>query len=199
MNLFRVALGIAALGGAMFIFQVNQIGHLNEECAVLRSQIDQHNSFSGNAGSLGRAFFDGLTLGSFADEGIFTEAKVSERETSQLTSQQASLNYRYGNAVFYRNAGFILLIAASAFCYFLKHNSQPIFGKCESTPLQFNNPPVTVSSKLVTEDSYRDENIVDAQIIISCNNCGQNLRITPKNTKIRLKCGKCKQEFYYPA
>jgi hypothetical protein len=126
MKPYQVAYLVAAIAVVTFFYQIHQISGLNEEAAVLVSQIDQHNSLSANSGSFVRAFFDGATLGAFADEGIFTEAKKSEREGSQLNAQRASLFSRYGDAVYYRNAGLVVAIIAGIVGYTIKRKSQNV-------------------------------------------------------------------------
>jgi hypothetical protein len=117
----QIAYWVAAFGAVMFLYQIHKISGLNEEAAVLISQADAHNN--PGAGSYIRSFFDGLTLGAFADEGIFTEAKKSEREGQYLESARASILSRYGDAVTYRNWGLILGIGGGVVGWILQKKS----------------------------------------------------------------------------
>jgi hypothetical protein len=106
----------AAIFGALFLVQIVSIARLNEEAAVLQARIDEvSDPFSGKAiGSYCKAFFDGFTLGEFADEGIFTESKKMEREIAVIRDAWASLTSRYETATWYRNislVGSIICIA----------------------------------------------------------------------------------------
>ena len=107
----QIAYWMAAIGTLIFLYQVHRISGLNEEAAVLRSQFNAHKNPV--TGTYVRAFFDGLTLGAFADEGIFNGAKKSEREDQYLESARASILSRYEDAVSYLNWG--LLLAVSGF------------------------------------------------------------------------------------
>lgn len=124
MKPFAIAFLVAAIAGAMFIYQVNNITHLDEEAAVLSAQIGHHNSLGAKAGSFMRAFFDGLTLGSFAEEGIFTESKKADRESRQLAATRASLLSRYQSASAYRNTGLVTAILAAALGFALKRKAE---------------------------------------------------------------------------
>lgn len=110
MKPFAIALLIAAFAGGFFLYQVSQISHLDEEAAVLATKINQLKNPP--AGTFVRSFFDGLTLGVFADEGIFSEAKKMEREETQLKAAAASLQSRYRNTSFFRNVGLFITVVA---------------------------------------------------------------------------------------
>lgn len=110
MKPFAIAFVIASIAGALFLYQVNHLSQLEEEAAVLSARIHQHNNPS--SGAYIRSFFDGLTLGAFADEGVFTEVKKAEHEGNQLNLAIASLKSRYQSACFYRNGGLIVAVIA---------------------------------------------------------------------------------------
>ena len=121
MKNLQIAYLVAALGAAMFLYQIHQISKLNEEASVWRSQSDAHDN--PGAGTYVRAFFDGFTLGAFANGDIFSEANKSEREGRQLDALRASIVSRYGTAVSYRNWGFIISIFAGWVAYKLRKNT----------------------------------------------------------------------------
>jgi len=122
MKSFEVAFWIAAVAGGMFVYQVRAIHGQNEEAAVLLSA--WNNNQNPGAGTYVRALFDGFTLGAFADEGVFTEAKKGEREEKQIQGQWADLQSRNQNSVWYRNCGLIVGIIALVAGFRLK--KQPI-------------------------------------------------------------------------
>lgn len=70
-----------------------------DKLAILRSDMkaeaDSKNSLVGFIGITGRSFFDGMTLGQFADEGIFTESKKLERWYIDISRRDASSAERY--------------------------------------------------------------------------------------------------------
>ena len=121
MKNIQIAYLVAAFGVAMFLYQLHQISGLNEEAAVFCAQLNAHNNPGG--GTYARAFFDGLTFGAFADEGVFTEAKKSEREGSQLELARVSLISRYENAASYRNWGLIIGIIGIVAVWVLRTKS----------------------------------------------------------------------------
>ena len=118
MKNIQIAYMIAAFGIAMFVYQVHQISGLNEEAAVWRSQADALSN--PGAGPFVRSFFDGLTFGAFADEGIFTEGKKMERAGNQLEATRASLLSRYESAVTFRNWGLMLGLGGGFVAYILR-------------------------------------------------------------------------------
>ena len=95
----------AAIFGAAFFYQFHAIEGLKEEAAVLEGRIkDVNNLWSGsNVGFYFKSFFDGLTLGAFADDGIFTESNKFEKKIGSLRDAAASLKSRYQTATLYRN------------------------------------------------------------------------------------------------
>jgi hypothetical protein len=118
MKSFEIAFWIAALAGATFVYQVHTIHGQEEERAVLISE--WNNNQNPGAATYFRSFFDVFTLGAFADEGIFTEAKKSERESNQIQAQWADLLTRHQNSVWFRNCGFIVGIIALVVGFKLK-------------------------------------------------------------------------------
>jgi len=114
----ETAFWISALAAGIFLYEVHEIHGQQEEAAVLRSA--WHNNQNPGAGTYAKAVFDGLTLGSFADDGIFTEANKSEAESKQIQAKWADLVSRNENSTWYRNLGFIVCIVASVVGFRLK-------------------------------------------------------------------------------
>jgi hypothetical protein len=126
MKPFQIALIVAVAGAVMFFYQVHQITGLNEEAAAWRSQVDQYNN--PGASPFIRAFFDGLTLGAFSDEGIFTESKKIERAGQQLEATRVSIVSRYASAVSSRNWGFVVAAGALITSWVLKKKTPSATG-----------------------------------------------------------------------
>jgi hypothetical protein len=104
----------AAVFGAVFLFQANKIERLKEDATVLGAQIDVVNNpwSTQNVNMYCRAFFDGVTWGVFAEEGVFTEANRQDRLYDNLRDRSASLYSRYKTACLYRNASCLGAILA---------------------------------------------------------------------------------------
>ena len=124
MKSFQVVFLVAGIAGMVFFYEVYHIGRLEEEAAVLRAQIERYNAWSTQSASLVRAFFDGLTLGTFANDGMFTESKKLDRESRQLNAARASLNSRYETAKSFRNTGLIVGAIAGVVGLILKRKTR---------------------------------------------------------------------------
>jgi len=97
----QIAYVVLGLAVVVFLYELHAIHGQKAEAQILLAQI-KHNQ-TPEAGSLFRAFFDGLTLGSFAKDGIFTEADKSENEYKQLSAQWVNLVNRNEESVQIRN------------------------------------------------------------------------------------------------
>ena len=122
MKSFETAFWIAALAAGIFLYQVHAIHGQNKEAAVLIAAY-QNNQNPGT-GTYVQAFFDGLTFGAFANEGIFTEAKKNERESNQIKAYWANLQSRNADSIWYRNCGFIIGTIALVVGFQLKKKAQ---------------------------------------------------------------------------
>jgi|GEM_PF-5034413 len=126
MKPFQTAYAIAAVAAAMFVYQVNHIGHLHEEAVVLEQQTVDYNSIDHLVGFGIRSLFDGFTFGAYAKDGIFTESNKAEQEARQINAHRASLISRYGSAIFYRNTGLIVAVIAVVVGFKLKKRSSNV-------------------------------------------------------------------------
>ena len=67
-----------------------EANRLMQQGSAIKADVDDHTSWGTIINSSARAFFDGLTFGAFADEGIFTESKKIERWGNDVAQRDAA-------------------------------------------------------------------------------------------------------------
>ena len=67
--------------------EANQLMQLG---SAIKADVEDKTSWGSAINSGARAFFDGLTFGMFADEGVFTEAKKIERWSNEVAQKDAA-------------------------------------------------------------------------------------------------------------
>ena len=88
---------VAGLALAAFALTLLLINPTLGEMRILEAKAKEMNDLTSarNVGMYFRSVFDGLTLGAFAKEGIFSEANKYEREWEQVKTQYMRLKNRY--------------------------------------------------------------------------------------------------------
>ncbi len=102
----------AGVSGVVFLICVASLVGLEEEGKALADRISEHRGLlsSSNSTRYMKSFFDGLTMGAFAKEGIFTEVNNYDRETNSLKMECASWTGRVRGVELFRSVSLLGLI-----------------------------------------------------------------------------------------
>ena len=111
---------ILVLSAGLFLYNVKRVSDLTAEYAALKEEVKQKTSGGALVGSFTRAFFDGLTLGAFADEGIFTEYNKADRWTTDVASRDARIRSEYADSISNRKWSLIVALGCIAALVFWK-------------------------------------------------------------------------------
>ena len=115
MNL-RAILIVALLGSILVLgyqaaYRVPKIG---QEYSGLVAEYNSLTSDGSMAGTMVKSLFDGLTLGNFAEDGIFTEANKRQRLDAHFAKRRAELQVASAHAVELMRYSVIILVVSIA-------------------------------------------------------------------------------------
>ena len=155
-KLFKIFTGILLFSTVFFIFNAiaainaeGKIENLEAEYKVLVADYKHKTSWSSFGNALIKSVFDGLTLGVFAEEGLYTEANRWDRNINKARNQEAYIQYwlniykkKYNSATsgVYMFLGLMLISSIVLAVDYLKKQEKSIknMDKCKGLPIGNN-------------------------------------------------------------
>lgn len=128
MKMKQVAILALVVTMLVFSYSVKRISDLRGEYAALQAEVAHKTSAGSITGGMVKSFFDGFTLGIFAEEGPFTEYKKLDKWATEVARREALLTSAYTDAVAQRTWSFI----GALFCVGLLFFAVKKEGKAES-------------------------------------------------------------------
>jgi len=111
MNIWQKILIFCALlvvfNCVMIAYEKSKIDEIEVKQEALKAEVESNTSWGAFGGSMLKAAFDGLTLGLFTEEGIFEEAKKSERWVDSVYVRDAENRTKWRQAA--RMAAFFII------------------------------------------------------------------------------------------
>jgi hypothetical protein len=117
----HIAFWIAAVGVAIFFYNIQQIKAVENDALAWKAQVQASNN--PGASSYIKAFIDGLTLGATSGGDVFAEQHKQDAMFQQLEVTRLQLVKRYQDAVDYRNWGLGIGVAGCVAGFLLKKKS----------------------------------------------------------------------------
>lgn len=118
----------------MFCYQLYRIPKIDREYAALVEDYKSRNSTGNVAVSAFQAFFDGLTFGQFAEEGIFTESKKWLRLEDDFTRRARGLAGDKATCQSRRNWALLFILGSAAGLYFTQPLREPMESRLPQDP-----------------------------------------------------------------
>lgn len=120
MNLRNISSAVLGISLLVLCYQLYRIPKIDREYTALVEDFKSRNSLGNVAASGFQAFFDGLTFGKFAEEGMFTEAKKSLRMDADFTRQAKALAWERADCQSRRDGALLFLLGSAAGLYFTR-------------------------------------------------------------------------------
>ena len=108
-----------------FLYHVKVVGEVRAEISALRAEVAMKTSTASLVTGSARSFFDGLTLGAFAEEGIFTESNKYDRWSTDAARRDALLKEKYSQTSLWRNWSAGILVGSSVVLFLASRKQAP--------------------------------------------------------------------------